>query len=92
MDPRERTIPKGSTNDWHVSVGWICIWAAIMHIILAISNATSLVRLVTRFSGETFGILIAWIYIATVTMIKRIIVVECVADSMCLIGVGYSRF
>jgi len=42
---------------------WIGLWAALMHILLAILNACDLVTLVTRFSCEVFGSLIAVIYI-----------------------------
>jgi len=43
---------------------WSGIWAAFMHLLLAIFNACDLVRFVTRFSSEIFGFLIAIIYIA----------------------------
>ena len=42
---------------------WVQLWAALMHIGLAASNACSLITLVTRYSCETFGMLIAVIYI-----------------------------
>jgi len=42
---------------------WVQIWAALMHMGLAASNACSLITLVTRYSCETFGMLIAVIYI-----------------------------
>uniref|UniRef100_A0A7S1IDZ3 Bicarbonate transporter-like transmembrane domain-containing protein n=1 Tax=Eutreptiella gymnastica TaxID=73025 RepID=A0A7S1IDZ3_9EUGL len=42
---------------------WIGLWAALMHVILAAVNACELVRIVTRFSCEVFGCLIAVIYI-----------------------------
>ena len=44
---------------------WAQLWAAAMHIFLACMNACDAVVLVTRFSCETFGILIAIIYIYT---------------------------
>eukprot|EP01135_Chromosphaera_perkinsii_P001340 Nk52_evm67s164 gene=Nk52_evmTU67s164 len=44
-------------------LSWIGIWAGIMHMILAANNACDLIRFVTRFSAEIFGVLIAIIYI-----------------------------
>lgn len=44
---------------------WAQLWAAFFHLLLAAMNACDLVRFVTRFSCETFGILIAIIYIYT---------------------------
>jgi len=44
---------------------WIQIWAAIMHMVLAVVNACELIHLVTRYSCETFGMLIATIYLVT---------------------------
>ena len=42
---------------------WIQIWSAVMHMALAIVNACKLISLVTRYSCETFGMLIAVIYL-----------------------------
>jgi hypothetical protein len=42
---------------------WIQIWSAIMHMVLATINACKLISLVTRYSCETFGMLIAVIYL-----------------------------
>mmetsp|Transcript_62240 Transcript_62240/g.103420 ORF Transcript_62240/g.103420 Transcript_62240/m.103420 type:complete len:563 (+) Transcript_62240:32-1720(+) len=42
---------------------WTQIWSAIMHVMLAISGSCELIKLVTRYSCETFGMLIAVIYI-----------------------------
>jgi hypothetical protein len=44
---------------------WSQIWAAIMLILLALFNACDALKYVTRFSCEAFGMLIAFIYIAT---------------------------
>lgn len=44
---------------------WAQLWAALMHIILAIVNFCDLISLITRFSVEIFGVLIAVIYIFT---------------------------
>lgn len=44
---------------------WVQIWSALMHMLLAITNACAAISLVSRFSCETFGMLIATIYIVT---------------------------
>ena len=43
----------------------IQLWAALMHMLLAAFNACELIKLVTRYSCETFGMLIAVIYLYT---------------------------
>uniref|UniRef100_A0A0G4H0X3 Bicarbonate transporter-like transmembrane domain-containing protein n=1 Tax=Chromera velia CCMP2878 TaxID=1169474 RepID=A0A0G4H0X3_9ALVE len=45
--------------------GWTQLWAAVMHWALAITNMCDLIRWVTRYSCETFGVLIAIIYLWT---------------------------
>eukprot|EP00238_Polyblepharides_amylifera_P014367 CAMPEP_0196587862 /NCGR_PEP_ID=MMETSP1081-20130531/58837_1 /TAXON_ID=36882 /ORGANISM="Pyramimonas amylifera, Strain CCMP720" /LENGTH=571 /DNA_ID=CAMNT_0041910179 /DNA_START=158 /DNA_END=1873 /DNA_ORIENTATION=- len=44
-------------------MAWISFWSMLMHTTLALTNSCSLISLVTRFSCETFGFLIAIIYI-----------------------------
>jgi len=44
---------------------WSQIWASLMHILLAIFNFNDLITLITRFSVEIFGVLIAVIYLYT---------------------------
>ena len=44
---------------------WSQIWAAIMHMLLAAFNCCDYIVYVTRFSCETFGVLIALIYLYT---------------------------
>mmetsp|Transcript_12119 Transcript_12119/g.16919 ORF Transcript_12119/g.16919 Transcript_12119/m.16919 type:complete len:660 (+) Transcript_12119:311-2290(+) len=44
---------------------WTQIWAAIMHVLLASFNMCQLIAWVTRYSCETFGVLIALIYLYT---------------------------
>ncbi|KAJ3043115.1 Boron transporter 1 [Rhizophlyctis rosea] len=39
------------------------LWAAAMHVALAVANACELVKLVTRFACEVFGCLIALVYL-----------------------------
>jgi hypothetical protein len=42
---------------------WACFWCGLMHVIVAASGATILVKRVTSFSGECFGFFIATAYI-----------------------------
>mmetsp|Transcript_18471 Transcript_18471/g.31047 ORF Transcript_18471/g.31047 Transcript_18471/m.31047 type:complete len:581 (-) Transcript_18471:659-2401(-) len=53
-------------------MAWISFWSMLMHLALAVTNSCSLIRLVTRFSCESFGFLIAIIYIknAVVDLVK----------------------
>lgn len=44
---------------------WTQIWAAIMHMLIAIFNLCDMIELVSRYSCETFGMLIAIIYLYT---------------------------
>lgn len=45
--------------------GWSQIWAGLMIILLSIFNICSLIHLITRYSCEIFGVLIAVIYLYT---------------------------
>jgi MFS superfamily sulfate permease-like transporter len=42
---------------------WACFWCGLMHVAVAASGATVLVKRVTSFSGECFGFFIATAYI-----------------------------
>ncbi|CAE6464292.1 unnamed protein product [Rhizoctonia solani] len=44
-------------------IGWVYLWAAIMHWIAAALNAVNFLRYVTRFSCDTFGFYVAWVYL-----------------------------
>jgi hypothetical protein len=44
---------------------WAQIWSAFFHILLAMMNACDAVKYITNFSCETFGVLIALIFIYT---------------------------
>jgi hypothetical protein len=46
-------------------LAWAQLWAGAMHFLLAMGNYCSLLRYVTQFSCETFGVLIAMIYLYT---------------------------
>ena len=41
---------------------WVLIFSAIMHFVLAVVNASEYIHAFTRFSGETFGTLIAFLF------------------------------
>ncbi|KAM3380279.1 boron transporter 4 [Capsicum galapagoense] len=43
--------------------GWVCVWTALMLFLLAIFNACSIISKFTRVAGETFGMLIAVLFI-----------------------------
>merc|ERR1712048_444044 len=46
-------------------MGWIAIWACVMHWIIALAGACKPVSLVTAYACETFGSLIGIIYVWT---------------------------
>ncbi|KAI5078827.1 hypothetical protein GOP47_0006880 [Adiantum capillus-veneris] len=42
--------------------GWVCVWSAVLLILLAILGACSLIDRFTRMAGELFGLLIAMLF------------------------------
>ncbi|KAI6024253.1 HCO3 transporter family-domain-containing protein [Pisolithus marmoratus] len=44
-------------------VGWVYLWAAIIHWITAILNGCNFLKYVTLFSCDTFGFYVSWIYL-----------------------------
>ncbi|GLB38273.1 putative anion exchange family protein [Lyophyllum shimeji] len=44
-------------------IGWVYLWAAIIHWITAILNACNFLRYVTLFSCDTFGFYVSWVYL-----------------------------
>ncbi|XP_076952026.1 boron transporter 4-like [Bidens hawaiensis] len=46
-----------------VWVGWVCTWTALFLFLLAIFNACVIINRFTRIAGETFGMLIAVLFI-----------------------------
>ncbi|KAG1834170.1 HCO3 transporter family-domain-containing protein [Suillus variegatus] len=44
-------------------VGWVYLWAAIIHWVTAILNWCNFVRYVTLFSCDTFGFYVSWVYL-----------------------------
>ncbi|KAL8117303.1 boron transporter 4 isoform X1 [Apium graveolens] len=43
--------------------GWVCVWTALFLFVLAIFNAGTIIIRFTRVAGETFGMLIALLFI-----------------------------
>ncbi|KAF9236767.1 HCO3 transporter family-domain-containing protein [Melanogaster broomeanus] len=44
-------------------VGWVYLWAAIIHWITATLNWCNFLKYVTRFSCDTFGFYVSWVYL-----------------------------
>lgn len=44
-------------------VGWVCVWTALLLLLLAIFNACTIINRFTRIAGELFGMLIAVLFI-----------------------------
>ncbi|KAF7299311.1 hypothetical protein MIND_00880100 [Mycena indigotica] len=44
-------------------VGWVYLWAAILHWITALLNFCNLLKYVTLFPCDTFGFYVAWVYL-----------------------------
>ncbi|KAJ3771636.1 HCO3 transporter family-domain-containing protein [Lentinula raphanica] len=44
-------------------VGWVYLWAAIIHWITAILNWCNFLKYVTLFSCDTFGFYVSWVYL-----------------------------
>ncbi|KAJ7366550.1 HCO3 transporter family-domain-containing protein, partial [Mycena albidolilacea] len=44
-------------------VGWVYLWAAILHWITAVLNFCNFLKYVTLFSCDTFGFYVAWVYL-----------------------------
>ena len=45
---------------------WVCVWAGIILMALSLLNACAYIDRFTRFSGETFGALIALLFMQQV--------------------------
>ncbi|KAJ4481879.1 HCO3 transporter family-domain-containing protein [Lentinula aciculospora] len=44
-------------------VGWVYLWAAIIHWVTAILNWCNFLQYVTLFSCDTFGFYVSWVYV-----------------------------
>ncbi|KAI0034615.1 HCO3 transporter family-domain-containing protein [Vararia minispora EC-137] len=49
--------------DYLQFVGWVYMWAAILHWITAVFNACNFLRYVTLFSCDTFGFYVSFVYL-----------------------------
>jgi len=54
-------VPKGT--NYFAFMAWVGIWSLIMHWLLAITNSCNALTYVTRFSCDTFGFYVAFIYL-----------------------------
>jgi hypothetical protein len=53
--------PRGT--NYFAFMAWIGIWSLIMHWLLAITNSCNALTYITRFSCDTFGFYVAFIYL-----------------------------
>ncbi|KAJ7593521.1 HCO3 transporter family-domain-containing protein [Mycena floridula] len=44
-------------------IGWVYLWAAIIHWVTALLNACNFLQYVTLFSCDTFGFYVSWVYL-----------------------------
>ncbi|EIM81703.1 anion exchanging protein [Stereum hirsutum FP-91666 SS1] len=49
--------------DYIQFIGWVYLWAAILHWITAALNWCNFLRFVTLFSCDTFGFYVSWVYL-----------------------------
>lgn len=54
-------VPNGT--NYFAFMAWIGIWSLLMHWLLAITNSCNALTYVTRFSCDTFGFYVAFIYL-----------------------------
>ncbi|RXH72477.1 hypothetical protein DVH24_012161 [Malus domestica] len=55
--------PELGTKLFLAWTGWVCVWTALLLILLAIFNACTIVTRFTRIAGELFGMLISVLFI-----------------------------
>lgn len=56
-------IVDGMDVEYFPFMTWVCIWAFIMHTIIAVTNGVVLMKYITQFSCDIFGCFINIIYI-----------------------------
>ncbi|KAH8114544.1 HCO3 transporter family-domain-containing protein [Phellopilus nigrolimitatus] len=49
--------------DYLQFIGWVYLWGAILHWITAALNWCNFLKYVTRFSCDTFGFFVSWVYL-----------------------------
>ncbi|TYJ55250.1 hypothetical protein B9479_004080 [Cryptococcus floricola] len=54
---------KSDGPDYLHFVGWVYLWAAILHWIAAVTNAVQGLKYVTQFSCDTFGFYVSAVYV-----------------------------
>ncbi|KIW14735.1 hypothetical protein PV08_07519 [Exophiala spinifera] len=54
-------VPNGT--NYFAFMAWIGIWSLLMHWLLAVTNSCNALTYVTRFSCDTFGFYVAFIYL-----------------------------
>lgn len=54
-------VPRGT--NYFSFMAWIGLWSLVMHWVLAITNSCNALKYVTRFSCDTFGFYVAFIYL-----------------------------
>lgn len=53
--------PRGT--NYFAFMCWVGLWAMVMHWVLAFANSCNWLKVVTRFSCDTFGFYVAFIYL-----------------------------
>ncbi len=67
---------------------WVGLWTAVLTVILALTDASSLIRYCTRFTDEIFAVLISLIFIVeAVTKLKDFFTSESVGEYSALLSV-----
>lgn len=56
-------IMQPTGTNYFAFMCWVGLWSMVMHFILAITNSCNGLRYVTRFSCDTFGFYVAFVYI-----------------------------
>ncbi|KAE9460444.1 hypothetical protein C3L33_07704, partial [Rhododendron williamsianum] len=54
--------PELGRNLFLAWAGWVCVWTAILLVLLSILGACSIINRFTRLAGELFGLLIAMLF------------------------------
>ncbi|KEH35928.1 boron transporter-like protein [Medicago truncatula] len=57
-----KNTPQLGTKLFLAWAGWVCVWTALMLILLAIFNACNIITRFTRIAGELFGMLITVLF------------------------------
>ncbi|KAK9470664.1 HCO3 transporter family-domain-containing protein [Dipodascopsis tothii] len=44
-------------------MAWVCLWSMVMHILIAVFNGVAGLKYITRFSCDTFGFYVSFVYL-----------------------------